>query len=154
MPTIYSPEQITAAHRLHDTCHELAGVLADEPATTSLADSFKEWDDLYGTAYRLHEDAEAEYRHAFPDPATRPEAHEVIAAERNSMVELLRGHIIETVTQIPAGPWGYDDHKVIIDCVCGAVIKGVMPDHLDSTTGSLVWLMAEHVARELLAARR
>lgn len=76
----YSPEQITAAHHLHDTCHELTGLFDDQPAALD-GPIWNEWNDAYERAYRVHEDAEAEYRHAFPDEATRPEAHEVLAAE-------------------------------------------------------------------------
>ncbi|MFD3426116.1 hypothetical protein [Nocardia fluminea] len=83
MPT-YTPDQITAAHRLHDTCHELCAVLAEEPARIGDRDfdqRYQEWQDLYGKAYRLHDDAEHDYRHAFGHASVIPEAHEVIAAE-------------------------------------------------------------------------
>lgn len=149
MPTTYSPEQLTAAHLLQNACHELLAVTADEPGMLA-GRPWAEWHEDYNRAYRLHDDAEAEYRHAFPDPATRPEAHEVIAAERLSVVELLRAHVIETVTQLPTNTDG-GDLPVVIDCTCGATVSGVMPDHTPSTTGSLQWVMAEHIAHQLLA---
>lgn len=156
MTTTYSPEQLAAAHRLHDTCHELLAVTADEPARIGDRDfdqRYQEWHDLYGKAYRVHEDAEHDYRHAFGHSPDLPEAHEVIAAERHSMVELLQAHVIETVTQVRED-FGFVDNQVTIDCKCGAVIEGEMPDHIESTSGSLQWLMADHIARVVLAARR
>lgn len=150
MPTTltYTADQITAAYKVHDTCHELTGVLADEPPTIA-GTEWMAWHDSYCTAWRLHEDAEANYRHEFPNAATRPEAHEVIAAATATRVEVLRAHVIETVTQMPIA--GEDFNSVVIDCLCGVAVRGVMPGHLDSTSGSLMWLMAEHIARELPA---
>lgn len=152
--TTYTRTQIDAAHRLHDTCHELLAITADEPAGGADYEArWQEWHDLYGRAYRVHDDADHDYRHAFGHAPVIPAAHDVIAAATTSMVEVIRAHVIETVTQLPVEVFGGDDRDVIIDCACGAVIRGQMPEHLDSTTGSLTWLMADHLATMVLQHR-
>lgn len=150
--TTFTRDQVDAAYHLQETCHELTGILADEPAGgADYERRWQEWHDLYGKAYRVHEDAEHDYRHAFGHAPNLPEAHDVIAAATTSVVELLRGHVIETVTQIPMP--GEDTNTVVIDCLCGGEIRGVMPDHIDSTSGSLQWLMSDHIAAMVLRHR-
>lgn len=152
MPTTYSPEQITAAHHVHDTCHELMRVAEDEPERAPhepASNSWWHWRSEFNTAYRLHDDAEAEYRHAFPDPATRPEAHDVIAAVTRTRVELLRAHV--------ALGWDWvdteDDSPIIrATCRCGATADGAPPatgPDACSEESAAAWVLAAHVAAEL-----
>lgn len=138
--TTYTPEQTAAAYRLHDTCHELVGILADEPETGITA--WDEWSQSYQTAFRLHDDAEHAYTHAFPDATTRPEAHEVIADATRTRVELLREHLLTDWEWLP----GDDIH---VTCSCGAESFGELPDHITEMDAGGMWVHAEHVAAEL-----
>lgn len=83
--TTYSPAQYAAARQLYDADHEFLAIQRDEPARESAPDyeqRYAEHAALLDAAYHAVESAEDCYRAAFPDPATRPEAHEVIAAAR------------------------------------------------------------------------
>lgn len=145
---IYTPDQITAAHRLHDTCHELLAITADEPARSSAADFeqiWRAWHDAYGRAYRVHEDAEHDYRHSFGHAPTIPEAHDVIATVTRTRVELLRSHVPRS--------WTWDDQdgapaRVTVLCVCGGEASGPVPENMNGVT-EIAWVFAAHVAGEL-----
>lgn len=54
------------------------------------------------------------------------------------LAAVLAKHIAETVTQ-------GDGNDVVVDCACGAEIRGALPD-VDSPTGAIMAVMAPHLA--------
>ncbi|MEV4127090.1 hypothetical protein [Nocardia sp. NPDC049707] len=52
---------------------------------------------------------------------------------------ILRKHVPETITQ-------GDGDGVLVDCACGAEIKGVMPRHIESAVGAVLYVMADHLS--------
>lgn len=152
--TIYTPAQIAAAHRLHDTCRDLTGCLRDEPQQTTQPDYEQRWQDWnasYGVAARLHDDAEAAYRREFPDTATRPHAHEVIDAVHAERVQVLRTH------QPADWRWNPTVDTLTVTCACGAERTSEAPESenaaqerlFDDITIVASWILAPHVATEL-----
>lgn len=145
--TNYTPDQTAAAYRLHSTCHELTSILADEPAMDGKP--WDDWSESYQTAFRLHDDAEHAYTHAFPDSTTRPEAHDVIAAVTRTRVEVLRAHLAVGWDWVDT----FDDSPLIrATCRCGVTADGEPPatgPDACSEESAAAWVLAAHVAAEL-----
>ncbi|MFD3594339.1 hypothetical protein ACFWU5_16570 [Nocardia sp. NPDC058640] len=154
--TTASRHQLAAALDLLDACGTVDEARESEPMDCH-ADREERWntwhDREWRSAWDRHDDAEAAFRRAYPNADTRPEAHEVVAAHRAATVALLREHVIETVTQVSP----FDEpgtNEVVVDCMCGATVRGFMPEHLESTFGALQHVMAEHLASILAHAAR
>lgn len=151
--TIYTPAQIAAAHRLHDARRDFLAAKNDEPLGEG--DEFEQtwaaWNEQFDTAARLRAGAEAEYRHEFPDAATRPQAHEVIDAVQAARVQVLRAH------QPADWRWNPTVDTLTVVCACGAERTSEVPESesaaqerlFDDLTIVAAWILAPHVATEL-----